>query len=86
MPDETRVRGNAEEVKDVKEPAVLDVRIKFNGPVNDDGLNHFTQLLDRELEHVHDEENQRVVPKNGKLVGGWGYGRAMVLDVERIDS
>lgn len=67
-----------------EKPAVLTVRIIFNGPVNDGGLDHFTQLLDTELGHIRDKENQRVIAKSGKLGGGWGYGRSMVLDVERV--
>lgn len=83
---ETRVSDNTDAVKDEKQPAVLDVRITFNGPVNDDGLDHFAQLLDTELGHTRDEDNQRMIAKNGRPSGGWGYGNALVLDVQRVDE
>lgn len=84
MTDHNRVTENTDDVKGQKEPAVLNLRLTFSGPVNDDGLDHFTQLLDTEIGHIRDTENQRVVAKNGTPSGGWGYGTAMVLDVERV--
>lgn len=69
---------------EASDKAVLTVRIKFNGPVNEAGLDHFAQLLDVELGHIKNVEEQRVIPKSGKLSGGWGYGSSQVMDVERV--
>lgn len=81
-----RAKENMDAVENEKEPAVLDVRITFNGPLNDDAKEHFTQLLDTELGHVRDGERQRIVAKSGKVAGGWGYGRSMVMDVEQLPA
>lgn len=70
-----------------EKPAVLTVQIKFNGPVEDDQLDVFTELLDEHMGHTKDVQEQRWVAKSEKPGDvGWGMGRSLVTDVERVKT
>lgn len=62
----------------------ITVRINFNGPVSQLAQDEFVRLLDEELGHTLNEQEQRW--DANKQHCGWGMNQSLVTTVERVQE